>query len=404
MAEFFTMPKLGMDMTEGVLIRWLKKEGDAIKKGEPLAEIETDKASVEVESPHAGQVLKLYHAEGDTVFIGLPLAAIGQAGEVPPPLPQEQAAKAENVAPAVSQPMEATPPPLAAMPGNRTKLRISPRARKLANLHQIDPAMLSPTGCDGRIVERDVRKYIETGAPASRKSAVRIPGERVVPFQGIRKTIAARMHQSLSEMAQANHRMDVDMTALRALREVLKSDPRHKGLSFVDLMILVCSKALIDCPEANSCLQPDGLHLRNYTSIGVAVATDRGLVVPVVHNADLLTLSEITHKTGKLIEKARKGALKPDEMRGGTFTLTNLGMYGVDSFTAIVNPPEVCILATGRIADRVVAENGQVVIRPIMTLSLSYDHRVLDGAPAADFLRRIKQYVENPALLFVSNE
>lgn len=403
MAEFFNMPKLGMDMEEGTVVRWLKKEGDAVAKGEPFVEIETDKSSVEAEASLSGFVLRLYYAEGDTIPINKPIASIGAKDENAPEL-TAAAPAAPAAPPASAPPAPAQRAPFDVLQGAAgAKVRISPRARKLAKLHDVDVARLSPSSPSGRIMERDVRQFIESGAAPVQKAPARTRFDQIIPLTGIRKITAARMHQSLSEMAQANHRMDADMTAMSALRAQLNADPRFGGVkfSFVDLMVLACAKALLSCPNANASLQPDGLHLKNCVNVGVAVATDRGLVVPVIRDADLMTLWEISEKSRLLIDKARTGSLSPDEMTGGTFTLTNLGMYGIDSFTAIVNPPETCILAIGRIAERVIAENGHIAIRPMMNLSLSYDHRVLDGAPAAEFLRQIKRNVENPAMMFI---
>ena len=204
-------------------------------------------------------------------------------------------------------------------------------------------------------------------------------------------------------MAQTNTRMDVDMTNLISFRGQMNARLEGKGIkiSFMDLLVAACARALIDHPQANASLRPDGIHYRNFASIGVAVDTERGLVVPVIQDADILSLEDISARSRALIDKARVGALTPDEMKGGSFTISNLGMFEVDSFTAIVNPPETCILAVGRIADRPVAENGQLVIRPMMNLCLSYDHRVIDGAPSARFLQSIKHYLENPVWLLM---
>jgi pyruvate dehydrogenase E2 component (dihydrolipoamide acetyltransferase) len=416
MAEFFKMPKLGMDMEEGSIVKWLKAEGDAVEKGEALAEIETDKACVEVESPAGGVVLKYLYAEGESLPCGTPIAVIGQAGEALPPIPGgPEAVSAPEQTPVPETPAPAAPAPAAsattvsvpAAPvsvtaaGPGEKRRSSPRARRLAEQNQVDLSRVSGTGPAGRIIERDVRAYLAQGS--SRSSPVRRRTETVAPLKGIRKITAARMRQSLSEMAQTNHRMDVDMSSLIAFRRQLNARLEKDGVkvSFVTLLTAVCAKALTDYPMANASLREDGLHTMNYVNIGIAVATDRGLVVPVIQDADILTIPELVQRERDLIDKARRGALQPDEMSGGTFTISNLGMYGVDSFTAIVNPPETCILAVGQIADRVVAENGQPVVRPMMTLSLSYDHRVLDGAPAAEFLQAIKRYMENPVWLLL---
>jgi pyruvate dehydrogenase E2 component (dihydrolipoamide acetyltransferase) len=223
----------------------------------------------------------------------------------------------------------------------------------------------------------------------------------IIPIQGIRKVIAARMKESLITAAQANHRMDVDMSRLLSVRSELNALNEKLGIkiSITDMLIKIVTQALLEQPIINSTIVSEGILLLDEINIGIAVATDSGLLVPVIHNTKGKTLIEIGAITKEFIEKTRTGKLKPDEMKGGTFTITNLGMYDVDSFTAIINPPESAILAVGRVNKRVVVVDDNIVIKPITTLSLTYDHRVIDGAPAAIFLQRIKQLIENPYLL-----
>ena len=413
---FFCMPKLGMDMEEGTIMKWLKAEGDEVKKGEPLAEIETDKSSVEVESPFTGIVRKLFHPEDTSLPCGTPIAFIGTADE---PIPQPGAATAEMpaapAAPAIPAPQAATPvaapaakpaavanPVAALTPGGR--IRSSPRARRLAAQNQIDLALISGTGSAGRIVEADVRAYMaqpHAAVPAAK--VCRIPTETVEPLTGVRKVTARRMRQSLSNSAQTNHRVDVDVTNLMNFRKQVNARLEKDGIkvSIVDILAMACARALIEHPLANASLMEDGLHMRNFANVGIACDTPKGLMVPVIHDADVLSITEMAQSSRAIINKARKGELKPDDMSGGTFTISNLGMFEIDSFTAVLNPPETCILAVGRIVDRVVAENGQMVIRPMMNLCLTYDHQILDGAPAAQFLQTIKHYIENPVWLVV---
>lgn len=402
MASILNMPKLGMDMEEGTILRWLKKEGDSVRKGDVIAEIETDKASMELEAPADGIVLHLYHKEEESVPVNQPIAAIGQPGTQIPqvidkPLEAPPRKKPKTVEPpSVLQQVPAWTP-------TEKKHKASPRARRLAQQQGVDLQQIQGTGPSGRIVEKDIRDFLACGAASAKPSSPRIRNETILPMSRIRNVISTRMHRSLSEMAQANHRMDVNMTNMIALRKQLNSAEQFANtkISFLDLLVLACSKALIDCPFANVSLEADGIHQKNYTNIGVAVDTPRGLVVPVIHDVDVMNISQISQANQALIEKARAGTLTPDEMSGGTFTITNLGMFGVDSFTAIINPPEACILAIGRIAEKVVAENGSPVIRSMMNLSLTYDHRILDGAPAARLLQRIQYYIENPALLLL---
>ena len=411
-AELFLMPKLGMDMEEGAIAKWLKAEGDKIEKGEPIAEIETDKSTVEVESPTSGTVLKLLIAEGDEVPCGTPAAAIGEPGMTIPAAAAPAPKAPETVstpAPTAQQPAAPAPRPAAAAAAkpvsaavvNTGRIRVSPRARRLAEKNGVDLRCVPGSSFGGRIVEQDVRDFM--ARPAAAQSVVRVSEETVTPLAGIRKVVAKRMSQSLSEMAQTNTRMDVDMTNMIAFRSQLNAKYAADGVkvSFVDLLIAACSKALLAHPDANASLLPDGIHRRNFVNVGVAVDTERGLVVPVLKDADILSIADISRQNRALIDKARTGALTPDDMSGGTFTISNLGMYEVDSFTAIVNPPETCILAVSRTVDRPVVVNGQIVIRPMMNLCLSYDHRVLDGAPAARFLQEIKHNIENPVWLLL---
>lgn len=409
--NYFLMPKLGMDMEEGTVIRWLKAEGDSVAKGEALVEIETDKSTVEVEAPIDGIILKIFCAEGDAQPCGTAIAYIGNEGDEIPAISavshEATVAEQETVQNApVSEPSTSATPAVTSAPQNTTgaKLRVSPRARRLAKNNHVDLYAVTGTGQHGRIIEQDVRDFIANGGMMVKQSqTVRVPQETVTPLKGVRKVTANRMRQSLSEMAQTNTRMDIDMTNMISFRNQINARLAKNGVkvSFVDLMVAVCAKALIEHPQANASLMEDGIHYRNYANIGVAVDTERGLVVPVIKDADILSIADIAKKSAELIDKARRGALAPDDMKGGSFTISNLGMFEVDSFTAIVNPPETCILAMSRTADRAVVENGQVVVRPMMNLCLSYDHRIIDGAPSARFLRDIKHYIENPVWLLV---
>jgi len=404
---FFCMPKLGMDMEEGIVATWLKAEGDTVEKGEAIAEIETDKSSVEVESPLSGVVLKIYGPEGEVIPCGEPIAAIGPAGTAVPekPVTITEAAPAETPAEAPASPVAASrPAPTTGGVAPRTpggRIKASPRARRLAEEKGVDISMLKGTGMDDRIIEQDVLAYLENAVniPAT----LRVPQETIVPLSGVRKVTARRMRQSLSNTAQTNHRVDVDVTNLMAFRKQVNARLEKDGIkvSIVDILAMSCAKALMENPMANAYLMDDGLHMHNYANIGIACDTPKGLMVPVVKDVDILTLPQLAKASKAVISKARDGVLKPDDMSGGTFTISNLGMYEIDSFTAVLNPPETCILAVGRIMDRVVAENGQMVIRPMMNLCLTYDHQVLDGAPAAQFLQTIKHYIENPVWLML---
>ena len=398
---FFCMPKLGMDMEEGAVSTWIKKEGEAVKKGDPLAEIETDKSCVEVESPFEGVLLKIYCEEMDLVACGTPIAFIAPAGT---PIP-EPGITPNTLEPTQKTGQPETPAqrdPVSSTQATAERVIASPRARRYAAQHGADLTTVFGTGENGRIVEQDVKNHLASAHAAGK--IARTPEETVVPLSGIRKVVAKRMRQSLSNAAQANHRVDVDMTNLLNFRKQVNARLEKSGgkISVLDIISKACAMALTEHPMANSCLMEDGIHLYNYANIGIAVHTERGLVVPVVRDADILPLQELALQNKAMIQKARNGQLKSEEMSGGTFTISNLGMYEIDSFTAVLNPPETCILAVGRTSDKVVAENGQMVIRPFMTICLTYDHQVMDGAPAAEFLQTIKRYLENPVWLLLS--
>ena len=459
------MPKQGLQMTEGIITRWLKKEGDAVELDEPLFEMETDKLTIEIGASAAGTLLKIVRPEGDTVPITETIAYIGEAGEaIPGSGTVSSAGSAENKTAAVFQVASTTAststPAVRRAPGERVfitprakstavdnnldftrvaghgpdgliierdvldhlaqnpqtdaaanaaALRVTPVAGRLAGAAGLDVTQVSGTGPRGKIMKADVQAAVNAQAPVTVNAQAPVtdggfapliePAQepRTLPYSGMRKVIGERMAQSLHEMAQANHRMKVDMTELIRFRESLKANDIK--VSYTDILVKIAARALMDFPIVNSSLVGEQIVLHPTANIGLAVALDRGLIVPVVRHAERKSLAQISADAAQLIAKAKNNQLIPDDYNGGTFTITNLGMYDVDEFTAVVNPPESAILAVGKI-DRVpVVEDDAVVIRPIMVLSLSYDHRVIDGAPAAQFLQRIKQLMQNPYLL-----
>lgn len=443
MATRVIMPKQGLQMTEGTITKWLKKEGEKVEEGKPLFEMETDKLNIEIDAPASGTLLKIIREEGDVVPITETIAVIGEPGEDISELLKECKStdgKQEEQPSLEEGPREIsnTERDTAEASNQRvTEGRIfsTPRARTVAEEKNINIEEVVGTGPEGLIIERDVKNYANNEAaqpkatPLARKIAqqnnIRLndidgtgtrgkvtkadvenavnarinklqgtKGERIIPFTGMRKAIAENMMKSLHGMAQANHRMKVDMTEVITMREKLKADGIK--VSFTDIIVKIVSKALMDFPIINSSLTEEGIVLKEYVNMGIAVALDEGLIVPVIKNANLMTLSEISTVAAELIEKAKNGKLKPDEYKGGTFTITNLGMFDIDEFTAVINPPESAILAVGKIEKVPVVENDSVVIRPVMVLSLTYDHRIIDGAPAAQFLQRVKQIMQNP--------
>ncbi|MDD5018221.1 MAG: dihydrolipoamide acetyltransferase family protein [Eubacteriales bacterium] len=433
MATKVIMPKQGLQMTEGTIISWLVKEGGKAVKDEPLFEMETDKLTITMDAPESGTLLKIVRGEGETVPITETIAIVGEPGEDISKL-LDAAPHQEKAQQPVVQEMaaEVKTPPAERTAGGR--VFISPRAKALAQEKSVDYAGIAGSGTDGMIVEKDVRACLKSGAKATplakkvaaindvaledvkgtgahqkivradilgamtaRKKDAR--GETLVPFAGMRKVIAGRMVESLHTAAQTTHQISVDMTEAGQIREAYKK--AGKKVSYNDIIAHVVCRALRDYPMMNAELAEEGIRIKDYVNLGIAVALDNGLIVPVINDADLMSVEEIGMVTKELAEKAKAGKLKPDEYKGGTFTISNLGMFGLDSFVAIINRPESGILAVGKITQTPVAtDSNEVVIRPMMVLTLTYDHRVVDGAPAAQFLARVKQYLEQPYLLF----
>jgi len=443
------LPKQGLQMTEGTITKWIIQEGQQVELDAPLFEMETDKLNIEITSPAAGTLLKIVKGEGEVVPITEMIAVIGKPGEDISALMAEAGISSQSEASAATEASvsnasiaaaEAQASPAANVErAANERIFATPRAKTTAAQKAIDYHQVAGTGPDGLIIEKDIlafhasmaavpkvtplaakvahqkdvlltdvegtgtrgkitRSDVEA-AIASRagKAATSVRNGRVVPFAGMRKVISDRMMQSLHGMAQANHRMKVDMSEIVRFREKLKE--AGIKVSFTDMIVKVVSKALLDFPIVNSSWTSEGILLKDYVNIGLAVAVEGGLVVPVIKDADLLTLEEISVLTSELAGKAKKGILKPHECTGGTFTITNLGMFDIDEFTAIINPPESAILAVGKIDKVPVVEGDSIVVKPMMMLSLSYDHRLIDGAPAAQFLQRIKQLMQNPYLL-----
>ena len=384
------LPKQGLQMTEGVITQWLKQEGDEVKEGEPLFEMETDKLSIVIDSTASGTVLKLLYEEGDMVPVTETIAYVGPAGT-----------DIESALAAPAAPAEAAEE--APVPVGDGRIFASPRAKMVAEEKGIDIATLKGSGPDGLIIERDVlsAKPAPKAAPAVQAAPAAPVAEEletVIPLKGMRKIIAERMHQSLHDLAQANHRMEVDMSQCVAMRDQLKA--AGVKVSYNDMVIRCVAKALTEFPMMNSSMTDTAIIQKHYVNVGMAVATDTGLLVPVIKGTDKMSLTQISEATKNLGKRTKEGGLNPDELTGGTFTVTNLGMFGVDSFTAVINAPEAGILAVGQMKKKaVVLDDDSIVVRPMMWLSLTYDHRIVDGAPAAQFLKRIKTLLETPALL-----
>ena len=442
MAKVVVMPKLGLTMTEGTVSKWLKKVGDAVSEGEPLFEVETDKLTNTIEASASGVLRHLFVEEGVTVPVLEKVAVIAAADE-------DIAGLLGGAAPAPAA--AATPAPAAAPAASPAEKKAggrviaSPAAKKLAKEKGIDLTLVTGTGPNGRITEDDVKNY--TPAPAApaapaaeevpkvkasplaaavaadlgldlekigakdrvlaedilrylestREKAEEAPKEELVPMNGMRKAIAKNMLNSHMTSPTVTANLSVDMSAMKAYREQLKA--KEVKVSYTDLLVKFVAKALTEYPLLNCSVEDNKIRYKHYVNMGVAVALDNGLVVPNVTDADKKSLTEISAEIKELAKLAREGGLPMEKLRGGTFTITNLGMYGIESFTPIINQPEVAILGVTTMEDRAVVRGGEIVIRPMMTLSLTFDHRVVDGSVAAEFLQRVKNLLENPALM-----
>ena len=395
------MPKLGLTMKDGRIVKWLKTEGETIEQGKPLLEIETEKITAEVEAPASGVLRKILASEDSIVSVGELIAIITEPGEELPPI-EEIIEKAKKLVVAPLPEVEEIEKP-AVPPVVEERVKISPLARKLAEEHKIDITKIKGTGPDGRIVKGDVLRAIEeakavpTVPVAPPTELVRIA--EVVPLKGVRKTIAERLSHSYREAVHVAMTTEVDMTETARLRQRLLPEVEEKAkvsLTYTDMLVKAVAVALKKNPVVNSMLDGDQIKIIKDINIGVAVAVEDGLIVPVIRNADEKSLVEIALYMRDLTEKAKHRRLSLDDVSGGTFTISNLGMFGVDMFRPIINPPQSAILGVGAIKDKPVVVNGQITIRPLMTLTLVFDHRVFDGVLAAIFLKTLKEILENP--------
>lgn len=438
MATPVTMPKLGLTMNTGVISRWNKKEGESVAKGEILMVVATDKLTFDVESPEAGTLLRIVVPEGKDVPVGEVLAYLGQAGEAVSGVAAPEAAGTAPAAPTSVASAEKASSRSAALPAG---LRVTPLARKIAREEGIDLSAVAGSGPEGRIVRKDVEAFaasapesrkiktspaaakaaadlgvdvssiaadgrvmkadvLKAASPASVKAA---PKDVRLPLTPMRKVIAERMSLSKATIPSVAYDMDVDFTALAEFRAKVKAEGAKRGvkISYNHILMKICAAAVKDVPLANSSFDGDAIVLHGNVNIGLAVAVDGGLLVPNVKAVQEKSLLEVAEETERLVDQARSGKLALEDMQGGTFTITNLGIFGTKSFTPIVNPPEACILGVNTITEKPVAVDGAVVIRPMSVLSLVADHRILDGAEAARFLARVRELAENPWLLLL---
>jgi pyruvate dehydrogenase E2 component (dihydrolipoamide acetyltransferase) len=411
-----TMPRLSDTMTEGTVATWLKKEGDTIKEGDILAEIETDKATMEFESFNAGTLLKIGIQEGQTASVDSLLAIIGPAGTDVSGITGKTAsapaaAESKADAPKEDKKEEAAAPKAEAAPANNDsgRLFVSPLARKIAEEKGVNLNQVKGSGENGRIVKKDIENYTPSAAqpaasaaPAQSAAPAYTPVGEVateeVKNNQMRKTIARRLAESKFTAPEYSLTIELDMDNAIASRNVINAVPDTK-VSFNDMVIKASAMALRKHPQVNTHWKEDVTVYNKHISIGVAVAVEDGLVVPVVKFTDMMSLSQIGGAVKDLAGKARSKKLTPAEMDGSTFTVSNLGMFGIQEFTSIINQPNSAILSVGAIVQKPVVKNGQIVVGNTMTVTLTCDHRTIDGATGAQFLQTLKQYIENPVTM-----
>lgn len=409
MATEIIMPSVSTSMTEGILARWLKNEGDAVDKGEIVAEIETDKAVLELEAEAAGVLARRYVEDGACVAVGAPMGIILQAGEALPAAPVA-ASPAQPAAPAPTAPPAAAPEAKAPADagGRGGRIFASPLARNLALRNGVDLAQVRGSGPNGRIVRRDVEAArlaqqaaaaSPASAPAAAPAAARSHEE--IPHSSMRRVIAQRLSESKQRIPHFYLSIDVALDALLALRRQVNDALPEVRVSVNDFIVKAVAGAMKKVPMANASWTESAIHRHRSVDVSVAVATPSGLITPVVRDADRKSLGAVSAEVKDLAERARQGKLLPDEYQGGGFTISNLGMFGVREFAAIINPPQACILAVGAGEARAVVRDGAVVAATVMSCTLSVDHRVVDGAVGAEFLAAFKSGIEQPMSLLV---
>jgi pyruvate dehydrogenase E2 component (dihydrolipoamide acetyltransferase) len=396
------MPALGMAQETGKLLRWIKAEGDAVTKGEPLMEVETDKVTVEIEAPANGVLGGVSAAEGDDIPVGQAIAFILAEGEATPEIVDTEAPMAV-AAPAAAVAAVAATNGASAPTGPARRTLASPKARRLAREHGVPIEEIAGSGPYGAVQAADVLAFTSSDPVALTSSdPVRITGSeerKSVPIETSRgwQVMAERMVASWQQVPHFYLQRDVDATRLNSWRDAVRKRAGHEKVTHTDLLVKVSAAALAQHPRVNAQWANGAVAAQAGINVGIAVATEDALIVPVVHDADRLSLQQLAARRGEVVTRAREKKLRPDDVQGGTFTISNLGMFGVDAFHAIVNTPQAAILAVGRILDKVVAVDGAAVVRPTLTLTLSFDHRVVDGAEGARFLDTLASLVEEPA-------
>ena len=427
MAEVITMLALSPTMEEGTIAEWFKEVGEDVEEGEIIAEVETDKAAMEMESFFEGKVLKVLVKKGDTVKVGAPMAVIGEDGEdadaAIAALGGAPAPAAEPAAQEAAPAQEAVEAPAPAAPAGDARIKSSPLARKMAQEAGLDLTAIAGSGPHGRIIKRDIEDAIAnaaTSSPAPQASAPAafvtdgtpgflgpLPdaGATMEPLTQMRKAIARRMTQVWSSTPFFYLTLEIDMAEAMSQRKVLNKKLADAGiqakLSVNDMIVKACALALKEFPRMNCAYAGDEIAYFDEVHIGVAVALEDGLITPTIRDADKKSLTAISTETRELAGKARDRKLKPNEYGGSTFSISNLGMYGIDHFQAVINPPESGILACGAVQQVPVVQDGELTVGTRMKVTLTCDHRAVDGAIGAQFLQRVQKYLENPVLLFI---
>jgi pyruvate dehydrogenase E2 component (dihydrolipoamide acetyltransferase) len=416
MSSQVTLPRLGQGMETGTIVRWLKSEGDSVEKGEALYELDTEKVTQEVEAEASGVLLKILAGEGEEIEVGKAIAVIGEQGEEVPegeaedptevseddaqeegtPAPEREDERERGREEAPEGPSE---PEQSLESTNGGRVKASPLARRIARERGIELSALRGTGPEGRIVAEDVERASATGAAAAPAAAAPTGEVEVVKLNQMRKTIARRMTEAW-EAPAFQISMSADMSGSVRLREALLAQVKEGGVrpTYSDILTKVVALALMRHRDVNAHFAGDSVKLFPNANIGIAVAIPHGLVVPVIPGCERLTIPEIAAARADIVSRTREGKLRAEDLDGGTFTISNLGMYGVERFTAVLNPPQAGILAVGAIEERAVVVDGDLEVQPRMDLTLTIDHRSVDGATASEFLATVKSFLEEPGL------
>ena len=424
MSSQVTLPRLGQGMESGTIVRWLKSEGDRVEKGEPLYELDTEKVTQEVEADASGVLLRILAGEGEEIDVGKAVAVIGEEGEEvaepeaepeaeaeaedPSKVTEEEGAEEGEPAPEREEERERgreaeeeKAPSNGAVAADGGRIKASPLARRIARERGIELSAISGTGPEGRIVAEDVERAEKAPAPAAAPDRVVAPvGEvEAIPLTGMRKTIARRMTEAW-EAPAFQIAMTADMSAAIRLRKKLveRMTEGDAKPTYSDILAKVCAVALMRHRAVNALFAGDEIQIQPTANVGFAVAVPNGLVVPVLRSAETKTIQQLAAERAEVVARIRDGKLRQDDLEGGTFTISNLGMYGVERFVAVLNPPQAAILAVGAIEERAVVSDGELAARPVMELTLTCDHRSVDGATASEFLRTVKQFLEEPGL------